>query len=144
MHIGRERQQDSKIVDWFGLYSSFRDRQLLAPERNALCVCIVAIVAAFYSTTPIDAGFAGSFLSSIQPVAVSRAFRGIYPWLIDGVRVGRHSNQHVVSIACVKSNTAAFETAMVGCLIAAIGPRASGFVLHDVIVARTERLQVAV
>jgi hypothetical protein len=100
------------------------------------------IIEAFYATIPIYTGLASTLLSSIQPVVMIRAFRGVYARLIDWVRVVRHSNQHVVSIAWVIANTTAFETAMVSPLIPTIGPRASAFVLHDVIVARTERLQV--
>jgi hypothetical protein len=86
----------------------------LSPYVSPLCVCIVAaIVAAFYAATPIDTGFLRSLLSSIQPIVMIGALRHVYARLIYGVRMVRHSNQHVISVGCVVSNTAAFETAMI-------------------------------
>jgi len=86
---------------------------VLALDRGTLCICIAAIVAAFDATTPIDTRLAVSIPSTIQPVVVTRAFRGVYAGLIDRVCVIGHSNQHVISVGCVKSNTAAFEIAVV-------------------------------
>jgi hypothetical protein len=94
------RQVDRKIVDFF------------RHSGSALCVRIFAIVAAFYPTTPINTGSAVDILSAIQP-AMFRTLRGVYARLVDWVRVVRHSNEHVISIACVISNAAAFETAVV-------------------------------
>jgi hypothetical protein len=102
------------------LLSPFFSEPVLALNPGALCICIVAIVAAFYATTPIDTGFAVSIPSTIQPVLMTKAFRSVYAGLIDRVCVIRHSNQHVISVGCVISNTAAFETAMVGREVPAI------------------------
>jgi len=92
----------------------------VALNPGALCICIVAIVAAFYATTPIDTGFAVSIPSTIQPVLMTKAFRGVYAGLIDSVCVIRHSDQHVISVGRVISNTAAFETAVVRRLVPGI------------------------
>jgi len=96
------------------LLSRFSAERVLALNPGALCIYIVAIVAAFYATTPIDTGFAVSIPSTIQPVLMTKAFRGVYAGLIDSVCVIRHSDQHVISVGRVISNTAPFETAMVG------------------------------
>jgi hypothetical protein len=95
------------------LLSPFFAEPVLALNRGALCICIAAIVAAFYATTPIDTRLAVSIPSTIQPVVMTRAFRGVYAGLIDRICVIGHSNQHVISVGCVKSNTAAFEIAVV-------------------------------
>jgi len=95
------------------LLSPFFAEPVLALDRGTLCICIAAIVAAFYATTPIDTRFAVGIPSTIQPVVMTRAFRGIYAGLVDRVCVIGHSNQHVISVGCVKSNTAAFEIAVV-------------------------------
>jgi len=96
------------------LLNPFFAAAVLALNPGALCICIVAIVAAFYAATPIDTGFAVSIPSTIQPVLATKAFRGVYAGLIDSVCVIRHSDQHVISVGRVISNTAPFETAMVG------------------------------
>jgi hypothetical protein len=95
------------------LLGQFFAEPVLALNRGALCICIAAIVATFYATTPIDTRFAVSIPSTIQPVVMIGAFRGVYAGLIDRICVIWHSNQHVISVGCVKSNTAAFEIAVV-------------------------------
>jgi len=86
---------------------------LLGPNPIALCVGIVTIGAAFDATTPTHTRFGIDILSAIQPVVVSRALHGVYARLVDWVRVVRHSNEHIISVGCVISNTATFEAAMV-------------------------------
>jgi len=59
---------------------------------------MVTIVAAFDAATPINTRVGIDLLSAIQPVVVSRALHGVYARLVDGVRVVRHSNEHVISV----------------------------------------------
>jgi hypothetical protein len=73
----------------------------------------VTIVAAFNTTTPMNTRFGIEILLAVQPVVVFRAPHGVYARLVDAVRVLRHSNEHVISVCRVISNTATFEPAMV-------------------------------
>jgi hypothetical protein len=65
----------------------------LGPDPIALCFGIVAIVAD--ATTPRHTRLGIDILSAIQPLVVSRALHGVYARLVDGVRVARHSHEHV-------------------------------------------------
>lgn len=85
---------------------------LLGHDPIALCVGIVTIVAAFDTTTPTNTRFGINILSAIQPVVVSRALHGVNARLIDRVRVVRHSDERVISVVWIISDTATFETAM--------------------------------
>jgi hypothetical protein len=59
---------------------------------------IVAIVAAFDTTTPTHTRFDIDTMSTVQPAIMDRTLLRIYAGLFDGVRVARHSHKHVVSI----------------------------------------------
>ena len=85
----------------------------LGPDPIALCVRIVTIVAAFDTATPTNTRFGVDILSAIQPVVVATALNGVRARLVDGVRVVRHSNEHVISVGWVIAKTTTFETAMV-------------------------------
>jgi len=97
----------------FALLRPFFAEPVMAHDRGTLCICIATIVATFYATTPIDTRLAVSIPSTIQPVVMIGAFRGVHAGPIDRVCVIGHSDQHVISVGCVKSNTAAFEIAVV-------------------------------
>jgi len=70
----------------------------LRPDPIALRVGNVTIVATFDATKPANTWFRLNILSAIQPAAVYRALHGVYARLVDGVRVVRHSNEHVISV----------------------------------------------
>jgi hypothetical protein len=70
----------------------------LRPDPIALRVGNVTIVATFDATRPANTWFRLNILSAIQPTAVYRALHGVYARLVDGVRVVRHSNEHVISV----------------------------------------------
>jgi hypothetical protein len=67
---------------------------------------------------------------------MSRAFQGVYTRFFQPVIVVIESENRVVSVGRVISNTTAIETAMVSRTAFGIMPRAVGFVFHDTVVAR--------
>jgi hypothetical protein len=73
----------------------------------------MTVVATFHAATPAKARAEINLLSPIQPVVMPWALRDVYAWLVDRVRVPRHSNEHVISVGRVISNTATLETAMI-------------------------------
>src|SRR5260370_2021835 len=62
---------------------SFCEQILLRPDPIALCVGIVAVVAAFDATTPTHTRFGIDILSAVQPVVVSRALHGVNTRLLN-------------------------------------------------------------
>src|SRR6266404_4013460 len=105
--------------------------QVLANRR---LVRVVTVVAAFHAATPGKARAEINILSPIQPVVVSWALRDVYARLVHRVRVPRHSDEHVISVDRVISNTATFKTAMVGRLGPGIRPGTARLVLHQMVV----------
>ena len=86
---------------------------MLGPYPIAPSLGIVTIVAALDATTPTNTRLGTTILSAIQPVVVFRALHRIHARFVDWVRVLRHSDEGVISIGRVISNTATFKTAMV-------------------------------
>ena len=58
-------------------------KPLLRSDPIALCVGIVAVVAAFDATTPTHTRFGIDILSAVQPVVVSRALHGVNTRLLN-------------------------------------------------------------
>jgi hypothetical protein len=70
-------------------------------------------MAIFDATRPSNTRFRVNILSAIQPAAVYGAFQGVYARLVDGVRLPRHPDEHVISSGGVESDAAPHGTAMV-------------------------------
>jgi hypothetical protein len=80
------------------MLNSLRAAPMLCPDPIAFCVGIVTIVTALDATTPTHTWFRIDILSAVQPADVFRALHGVYARFVDGVRVARHSHEHVISV----------------------------------------------
>src|SRR5205814_3332330 len=66
----------------------------------------------FDPTTPKSTRLGSNILAPVQPASMSGTRPSIYTRLVDRVRVVRHSDEHVVSVDQIVSNTATHEAAM--------------------------------